>query len=203
MYQGLTPGGKKAVAGATGAIVLLVIGAGVAIGVASDDEENPRETSATDKPSAKETKEPKAEESPSAEPTVSPTPEPPTSPEPEPQPAPDNSVLTIETNPELAALLSSPENSDLSAAFSDKYQGRTMEFNGNVANVIGGGASSTVLVYAGNFSETSASGPSFQFKNNGPTNVSTGGNYRFTVEVGEFDDLTGLFQLRPITAVPR
>ena len=78
-----------------------------------------------------------------------------------------------------------------------------MEFNGNVANVIGAGANSTVLVYAGNYSETSASGPSFQFKNNGPTNVFTGGNYRFTVEVGEFDDLTSLFQLSPITAVPR
>ncbi len=128
------------------------------------------------------------------------------------QPAPAE-TLTIANNPELAALLEGSDCGDTVAAFADKYRGRNIEFDGNIAHVAPHDGAQTrydLLVYAGDYSETTAKGPSFQFRDVGtsdlhltgpniPDSVDQGTNIHIVAEVGEFIDVSCLFLLRPVS----
>ncbi len=128
-----------------------------------------------------------------------------------PTPATDE-VLTVDNNPDLQTLLTSGEDYNLSKTFSKTYEGRTIEFNGNVANTMPHGDYDTrfdFLVYAGDYSETVANpGPSFQFRDvnfydlnlqGRGSSVGTGDNLHIVAEVGAFEPRSGLFLLEPIS----
>ena len=77
-------------------------------------------------------------------------------------------VLNVDNCEELAVLLSLKDEFNPSIAeFASKYQGRIIEFDGNVAYVSPHEGYSTrfdYLIYAGDYSESMVSGPSFQFE---------------------------------------
>lgn len=90
----------------------------------------------------------------------------------------------------------------LSKAFARTYKGRTIEFDGSIANAMG----STYLVYAGDNSDTDyVPGPAFQFRglevDGGRARA--GDNMRFVATVGTFKVSQGLFSLTSVSAKPR
>lgn len=123
-------------------------------------------------------------------------------------------ILTAENNKELAAILNTEdEYSPLFKEFAEKYVGRTIEFDGNTANVIPYGEYKTrfnYLIFAGDYSTTTFSGPNFQFRNvdyyglhltgdNIPDPFGSGHNIRVTAKVVEYEDDPGLFLLEPVS----
>ena len=77
-----------------------------------------------------------------------------------------NPVITVQNNPEFAKLLST-KGTDLAAwqQFYDRYKGQTLEFDGNVGymqDVAGTKYTVDMLIFGGNYSETSQSGPPFK-----------------------------------------
>ncbi|MCC3359555.1 DUF4839 domain-containing protein [Bacillus sp. REN16] len=123
-------------------------------------------------------------------------------------------ILTIDNCKELAEILSTKNESDpLIKEFAQKYAGRTIEFDGNTAYVSNHGKYKTrfdYLIYAGDYSETTFSGPNFQFEDvnysdlnltgdNVPDTFGAGLNIRITATVEEYDENTGLFQLEPVS----
>lgn len=128
-------------------------------------------------------------------------------------------VLTTANSPDLAAvLLEGNYCNDSIAQFAAKYRGRTIEFDGNVSALGPHGDASTrfdILVYPGDFSETSAIGPAFQFRDvnlvsdlgltgpNIPDTLVAGTNLRFKAEVGDYETSSCLFLLTPITTTAR
>ena len=127
---------------------------------------------------------------------------------------PPTEVLTIVNSPDLAAVLSDGNNcSDRIAQFATVNQGRTIEFDGNVA-ALGNSAGDTtrydILVQPGDFSTTSAVGPSFQFQDvnvfdlgltgpNIPADIEAGINIRVVAVLGEYNSTNCLFQLLPVS----
>lgn len=124
-----------------------------------------------------------------------------------------NENLTIENCDELAELFALKNEFDESiAAFAEKYAGRVIEFDGNIGYISNHGTYKTrydILVYAGDYSETSVSGPSFQFVDVGirdlgisglflPDFVHAGANIHVTAKVQEFKEKQGLFILDPV-----
>ena len=122
-------------------------------------------------------------------------------------------VLNVNNCEELAALLSLKDEFDPSIAeFASKYQGRTIEFDGNVAYVSPHEGYSTrfdYLIYAGDYSESMVSGPSFQFEDvnyydlhlegdNVPDSFEVGLNIHVVAKIEEYDSGTGLFKLDPV-----
>ena len=88
-----------------------------------------------------------------------------------------NSVTTIipENNPEFAAILQTEDPTAI-AAFVQKYQGKTVEFNAYIAYLNTNGSYKTrydILIYAGDYPgpDVASPGPSFQFNNIAPTSV--------------------------------
>jgi hypothetical protein len=141
--------------------------------------------------------------------TASPTTEPTTTTAPAPQ-----EVLTTANNPELAALLVSDDCSDTVQQFAAKYLGRTIEFDGNIAAVANHGDYDTrydILVHPGDFSETTASGPNFQYQNvgiydlhvTGTDDLRQGDNVHVKAEVGQYDSNSCLFLLTPVSTAVR
>lgn len=127
-------------------------------------------------------------------------------------------VLNVNNCEEFAALLSLKDEFDPSIAeFASKYQGRTIEFDGNVAYVSPHEGYSTrfdYLIYAGDYSESIVSGPSFQFENvnyydlhlegdNVPDSFDVGLNIHIVAKIDEYDSGTGLFKLDPVTITIR
>ena len=126
-------------------------------------------------------------------------------------------VLSAENNEDLAALLLGPDECDDTVAqFAAKYAGRTIEFDGNIASMAPHGDYVTrfdFLVYAGDYSETSVTGPSFQFSDEGfidlhltgsniPDSIAQGTNLHIVATVGEFT--TGcLLLLEPVSTEAR
>lgn len=125
----------------------------------------------------------------------------------------EEEVLSVNNCEELAALLSLKDEFDPSIAeFASKYQGRTIEFDGNVAYVSPHEGYSTrfdYLIYAGDYSETTVSGPSFQFEDvnyydlhlegdNIPGTFGVGLNIHVIAEIEEYDSGSGLFKLTPV-----
>ena len=127
-------------------------------------------------------------------------------------------VLTPANNPELAAVLAETNNcSDSISQFASKYQGRTIEFDGNIAafgNHEDHDTRYDILVAPGDFSETSQVGPTFQFRNVGildlhltgsniPDNVGQGMNLHVKATVGDYEDASCLFLLDPVSTQVR
>lgn len=128
-------------------------------------------------------------------------------------------VLTPANNADLATLLTEGNNCDDSIGqFAANYRGRTIEFDGNIADMAPHGDASTrfdILIYAGDFDPASATGPSFQFRDvnivsdlgltgpNIPDTLEQGINLRFKAELGDFDADSCLFLLAPITTTMR
>jgi len=141
----------------------------------------------------------------------------------------EEGILTVENNEDLAALLTLKNSSDPSVkAFAAKYAGRTIEFNGNIASMINFADEESnsnqiytinykdvdtrydLLIYAGDYSETSAYGPNLKFAkvnmsdlhltgNNIPDSIGRGQNLRITAKVQEYNEIQDLFLLQPIS----
>lgn len=122
-------------------------------------------------------------------------------------------TLTAENNADLAALLTVKDPFDPSvAAFAATYQGQTIEFDGCVADVAPHGSYKTrfdYLLAAGNYDPDSALGPSFQLSDinyydfhfpseSAPDDVPVGTNLHIVAKVGEYDPVSGNFQLEPV-----
>jgi len=127
---------------------------------------------------------------------------------------PEEEILTVDNNKELAEILSTKdETSPLFKEFAQKYAGRIIEFDGNTAYVSLYKDYKTrfnYLIFAGDYSTTTFSGPEFQFKNvnyyelhltgdNVPDNFGAGLNIRIIATVVEYDENPGLIQLKPIS----
>ena len=127
-------------------------------------------------------------------------------------------VLNVDNCEELAALLSLKDEFDPSIAeFASKYQGRAIEFDGNVAYVSSHEGYSTrfdYLIYAGDYSGSIVSGPSFQFEDvnyydlhlegdNVPDTFDVGLNIHVVAKIVEYDSESGLFKLEPVAITMR
>ncbi|ART75166.1 hypothetical protein B4U37_03515 [Sutcliffiella horikoshii] len=124
-------------------------------------------------------------------------------------------ILTVENNKDLAALLAvKNENDPTVGEFAKKYAGRTIEFDGNIAHMMPHGSYKTrydILIFAGDYSETTFSGPNFKFEDvniindlnltgsNIPDTIGMGQNLHITAVVEEYDENSGLFFLEPIS----
>lgn len=123
-------------------------------------------------------------------------------------------ILTVESNEELAAVLTEPDPaSPIISEFAKKYAGKIIEFDGNIANMMNNSKYKTrydILIYAGDYSEMTAIGTNFKFENVNisdlkltgseiPDSIGTGQNLRITAEVKEYKDNTQLFMLKPIS----
>lgn len=122
-------------------------------------------------------------------------------------------VLTPESNADLAAVLGLGDYCDGSiAAFAEKYRGQTIAFDGNIGAMNSHDGASTrydILISAGDFSETSAPGPAFQFRDvnttsdlyytgNMPDTIGVGTNLHVTAQVDEYEPNSCLFLLGPV-----
>lgn len=128
------------------------------------------------------------------------------------QPANDNGVITVANNQEFASLLAVKDPFDPSvAAFAEKYKGRTIEFDGNIAGTVPNEKHPRyrldyMLVYGGDYSTESVSGPSFRFEgvmwsdfHDGsvglPLYVREGHNVHIKATVGSYNPESGIFKL--------
>lgn len=127
-------------------------------------------------------------------------------------------VLTVENCEDLAKLLTLKDPFDPSVTeFAEKYKGCIIEFDGCVAYLSNHGDYKTrydILLYGCDYSETSVSGPSFQFEDVGvydlgindlylPDYICAGRNVHIVAEVDGFDPNTGLFKLDPVSITDR
>lgn len=121
-------------------------------------------------------------------------------------------VLTVENCEDLANMLNS-SSSDASA-FVASYGGRTIEFDGNIAYMSSHNGAKTrfdVLIYAGDYSETSAKGPHMQYKNvnyrdmgtSGIDSIQMGLNVRIRAVVDSYNSSTDILNLTPVSMTAR
>jgi len=126
--------------------------------------------------------------------------------------------LTVDNSEDLASLLAVKDSLDQSVSeFAKKYSGRNIEFNGNIANMMKHEDSKTrfdILIYVGDYSETTAIGPSFKFKDVNisdlhltgskiPEYIEEGQNFRIITKVEKYEENAGLFLLKPISTETR
>lgn len=116
-------------------------------------------------------------------------------------------ILTAENCPELAAILALGDDLDPSiAAFAEKYHGKTIAFDGCILDVAPHGSYKTrfdVLIGAGDYNVNSASGPNFHLTDvnyydmnvTGSDSVQAGLNMHITANVGEYKEMSALFEL--------
>ncbi|WP_185972348.1 DUF4839 domain-containing protein [Georgenia yuyongxinii] len=156
----------------------------------------------------------------SSQPTTSPTdsaapPSEQPSGEPEPSEPAEEETLTAENNADLAALLTGPSDGPTVEEFAAKYNGRVIEFDGNIGAMNLHGDASTrydILVSFGDFSETrSSGGPNFQFRDVNtthdlhltgddiPDTIGVGHNLHIVARVEEFETDSLLFLLDPVS----
>jgi hypothetical protein len=122
-------------------------------------------------------------------------------------------VLTAANSSDLKALLAVKDPSDPSVAvFASKYLGKTIEFDGNIADIEAHGSTQTledVLINAGDYDADSATGPNFQLPGVSRYRLPAGGvvgsNVHVTATLGSYDSETQLYQLgvSPITITTR
>lgn len=124
-------------------------------------------------------------------------------------------ILTAENNEDLATLLATKNEVDpFMSEFAQKYSGKIIQFDGYIANMMLHGDNKTrynILIFAGNSNDTTFSGPNFQFEDvnivhdlkltgyNIPDTISEGQNLHIVAEVLEYNEVTGLFLLKPIS----
>jgi Domain of unknown function (DUF4839) len=124
-------------------------------------------------------------------------------------------ILTVENNEDFAAVLAVKNEADpIIGKFAKKYAGRTIEFDGYIANMMLHGNYKTrynILILAGDYGETTFSGPNFQFEDvnivsdlnltgsNIPDTIGRGQNLHITAVVKEYNEASELFRLEPIS----
>jgi len=123
-----------------------------------------------------------------------------------------SAIITSQNNDDFAKLLKTHDYGEMSM-FASTYKGRTIQFDGNIAHMMYHEDFRTrydILIYGGDFSTTSAEGPSFKFEDvnivsdlklsgdNIPDYIEAGQNFKFTAEVLYFDKNSGLFFLKPV-----
>lgn len=122
--------------------------------------------------------------------------------------------LTVENCPELAAMLSNKaEIDDSYSSFATQYKGRTVEFDGRIDYCTNHGNYNTrfdYLVSAGDYDPDHQIGPTFKFDDvayydlhTDLDTVSVGLNVHIVAKVESFDSNTGLFYLDPISVTGR
>lgn len=135
-----------------------------------------------------------------------------------PAPEPGDVVLTPENSPELAALFSltdycAPEVATFAAA----HVGQTVAFPGYIGAMAPHEGASTrfdILIGAGDFSETSAPGPAFQFRDvntvsdlyyvgSVPDTIGVGTNLSITAKVDRYEESSCLFLVTPVATAVR
>ena len=124
-------------------------------------------------------------------------------------------ILTLENNEELEAVLTVNDTNDpIVSEFAEKYSGRTIEFDGYIANMMPHGKYKTrydILINTGDYGETTYDGPDFKFEDVNvfdlnltgaeiPETIGLGQNLRITAVVEEYDENPGLFFLNPISS---
>ena len=189
-----------AVGGAALAIVLAVI---IIVGIIGEQNAAPFAT-----PSA-------APSESTVNPSESPSAEAPTA---EPLPKSQDVALTPENNTELAAVLALTDYCDPSiGAFAETYRGLTIAFPGNIGAMAPHDGATTrydILIGSGDFSETSAPGPAFQFRDvnttydlhfvgTTPDTIGVRTNLNVTAEVNRYEASSCLFLLDPVSTAVR
>lgn len=130
----------------------------------------------------------------------------------------ERAVLTPATDPELEAIVAladycSPEI----AAFAQAHRGETIKFAGHVGAMALHGSAKTrydMLLGAGDFSDTSAPGPAFQFRDvnatsdlnwagTSPDSIGVGTNLSITASIVEYEESSCLFLLDPVATAAR
>ena len=126
--------------------------------------------------------------------------------------------ITVDNNEEFRALIESPQPDNATVEqFVSKYKGRTIEFDGNVADVAPYKSYKTrfdFLIYPGDYNPNSAHGPSFKFADvayhdlhltgaNIPDSIGTGQNLHIVAEIIEYKSIQGLLYLEPVTTSVR
>jgi Domain of unknown function (DUF4839)/PASTA domain len=129
------------------------------------------------------------------------------------EPAADQ-VLTADNNQELAAVLKVSDNCDESIApFAAKYEGRTIKFDGSIADMANHGDADTrydILVAPGDNGPNSTAGPAFKFEDvnvfdlnltgaNRPSSVGEGDRFRFLAQVVKYNAKQCLLFLDPVS----
>ncbi|MGW5268385.1 DUF4839 domain-containing protein [Rhodococcus sp. NPDC003994] len=131
---------------------------------------------------------------------------------------PADAVLTPQTSPELASVLTSTDycSSEI-AAFASLNSGRTISFPGSVGAIAPYEDTDTrylILINAGDYSETSTLGPAFQFRDvnttydlrwadPAPDTISVGTNLNVTAKVDRYEDSSCLFLIDPVATAVR
>ncbi|WP_176223276.1 DUF4839 domain-containing protein [Agreia pratensis] len=131
---------------------------------------------------------------------------------------PENQILTPENNAELAAVLALTDYCDPSiAAFAGAYNGRTISFPGNIQDLTPHGSATTrydILIGAGDYSQTTGTGPAFQFRDENTTNdlhfigsvpdtIGIGTNLEVTAQLKAYETNSCLFLLEPVSTTVR
>ena len=134
------------------------------------------------------------------------------------QPSTGEEIITVDNNEEFAAVMNTKDPVDqIIKEFAEKYAGRTIEFDGNIANMSYHGGYTTrydFLISPWDYSETSVSGPNFQFEDcsvfdlnligdNIPDAVGMGDNLHFVAKILNYDETSQLFYLDPISTEVR
>lgn len=131
-----------------------------------------------------------------------------------------NEIITTANNSEFAALLALKDPLDPSvAAFAEKYKGRTIEFDGNIANVIPNDKHPQylfdyTLVHGGDYNTESVSGPDLRFEgimwsdfHDGsvgiPSFVHEGQNVHVKATVDSYNSDNGIFKLSLVEMTAR
>ena len=130
----------------------------------------------------------------------------------------ENDILTIYNCPEFASILSNKKEYDSSyLEFSQKYKGRTIEFDGRIDYITKHNDYKTrydILVSAGDYDPEHQIGPNFKFKNVNAADldlgtlyledkISVGMNVRIVAKVGDFEPGSYLFFLNPVSVSKR
>lgn len=186
-----------------GGVLALILATIITIGAMSERNAGTAESTA---PAPRETT-----SDPSSEPSPAPTAT-------DQAPEPEDVVLTPETSPELAALLVLPDYcSPEIAAFAAAHRGETIAFPGYIGAMAPHDGATTrydFLIGAGDFSETSALGPAFLFRDVNTTNdlhwvgappdsIGVGTNLSITASVGDYEESSCLFLLDPVSTAAR
>lgn len=140
--------------------------------------------------------------------------------EPSEEPSDDEAeVLTVENSADLAAILAVTDYCGQPVVdFATSYQGRVIQFDGNIGAMANHGDYDTrydILIGAGDFSETTAPGPAFQFRDvnvtndlhltgpNVPDTIGVRTNLRVTAKVAEYESASCLLLLEPVSTEVR
>ncbi|WP_168187033.1 DUF4839 domain-containing protein [Williamsia sp. 1138] len=133
-------------------------------------------------------------------------------------PEPNDFVLTPENSSELATVLASTDYCSFEiAAFAAAHRGQTISFPGSIGAMAPHEGASTrydILINAGDFSEASAPGPAFQFRDVNTTNdlhwvgsvsdtISVRADLSVTAKVDRYEEKSCLFLLEPVATAAR